>query len=421
MNMPIRILHQRNLDVAIIGAGPYGLSIAAHLRAQKVHFRIFGRPMHNWLAHMPKGMLLKSDGFASNLSDPDGEFTLKYFCTENRIDYGDTGIPVRLETFVAYGLAFQERMVPELEQKAVVALDRSSDGFLLRLDDGEIVAVGRVVIAVGLTHFAYVPASLAPLPPEFLSHSSDHHNFEAFRGSSVTVIGGGASALDFAGLLSETGVAVQLVARQKSLKFHSASPIDKPRSRWQRLRRPQSGIGPGLRARFFTDAPLVFHYLPESVRLPIVRKFLGPAGGWFAKAKVVGRVPLLLGYAPEHAEVRRGRVHIHLLATDGSARVIVTDHIVAGTGYRVDVRRLTFLNSQIRLQIRSAEHTPILSSNFESSVPGLHFVGPTAANSFGPMMRFAFGADFSARRFTASLTKGLSRQRTSCSVARVAT
>jgi hypothetical protein len=214
---------------------------------------------------------------------------------------------------------------------------------------------------------------------------------------------------------------VQLVARQKSLKFHSASPTDKPRSRWQRLRHPQSGIGPGLRARFFTDAPQAFHYLPESVRLLIVREFLGPAGGWFVKAKVVGRVPLLLGYTPKHAEVRRSKVHIHLRATDGSERVVVTDHIVAGTGYRVDVRRLTFLNAQIRSQIKSAEHTPILSSNFESSVPGLHFVGPAAANSFGPVMRFAFGADFSARRFTASLTKRLSRQCTSCPIARVAT
>ena len=84
------------LNTAIIGAGPYGLSIAAHLRSRGITFRIFGRPMDSWRAHMPKGMLLKSDGFASNISDPDDQFTLGRFCAEQGIDYSDTGIPVGL-------------------------------------------------------------------------------------------------------------------------------------------------------------------------------------------------------------------------------------------------------------------------------------------------------------------------------------
>src|ERR1700726_3219033 len=127
------------LEIAIIGAGPYGLSVAAHLRGLGVPFRIFGRPMDSWVAHMPKGMMLKSDGFASDIYDPEGDFTLKHFCSERGIEYSDTGVPVRLETFAAYGLAFWERMVPELEDKLVVGLDRLPDGFVLRLDDGEMV------------------------------------------------------------------------------------------------------------------------------------------------------------------------------------------------------------------------------------------------------------------------------------------
>ena len=166
------------VEIAIIGAGPYGLSIAAHFRRQGIPFRIFGRLMDSWLEHMPKGMLLKSDGFASNVYDPDGEFTLKKFCAEERIAYSDTGLPIRLETFAAYGLAFRERMVPELEDRMVVNLDRSPDGFLLQLDNGEFVKTRRVVLAVGITHFEHIPENLAHLPAEFLSHSARHRDLE---------------------------------------------------------------------------------------------------------------------------------------------------------------------------------------------------------------------------------------------------
>src|ERR1700677_222637 len=138
------------LETAIIGAGPYGLSIAAHFRARGIPFRIFGRPMDTWLNHMPKGMMLKSDGFASNLYDPASAYTLGQFCAERGIEYGDTGIPVRLETFNCYGLAFQSRMVPELEEKAVVGVEEGgAQGFRLLLEDGETVAAQRVVLAVG--------------------------------------------------------------------------------------------------------------------------------------------------------------------------------------------------------------------------------------------------------------------------------
>src|SRR5579864_2918717 len=121
------------LDTAIIGAGPYGLSVAAHFRRLGIPFRIFGRPMDSWRAHMPKGMLLKSDGFASNIYAPKGGFTLKQFCAERGIKYADDGVPVSRETFTAYGLAFQERLVPELEDKLVTGVEHAPEGFLLEL------------------------------------------------------------------------------------------------------------------------------------------------------------------------------------------------------------------------------------------------------------------------------------------------
>ena len=110
--------------VAIIGAGPYGLSIAAHLRANSIDFRIFGSPMHSWRMRMPAGMFLKSEGFASSLQDPAGRFTLERFCAERGVRYAAKNVPVSLETFTEYGLAFQHQIVPNLEEKAVVGLDR---------------------------------------------------------------------------------------------------------------------------------------------------------------------------------------------------------------------------------------------------------------------------------------------------------
>jgi len=408
------------LSTAIIGAGPYGLSVAAHFRRSGIPFRIFGRSMDSWLAHMPKGMMLKSDGFASNIYDPENSFTLEQFCAERGIEYADTGIPVRLETFAAYGLAFRDRIVPELEDKLIVSVERLADGFRLQLDDGEMLMARRVVLAVGITHFEHVPANLAHLSPEFLSHSALHRDLERFQGRRVVVIGGGSSATDLAGLLHETGADVQLVARKTSLKFHSG-PLDKPRSWWQQVRHPSSGLGPGLRTRFFADAPMLFHHLPEHIRLEAVRRSLGPSGGWFTKDKVIGRVPLLLGQTPLAAEVRDGRVCLRLRAIDGAEREIVTEHIIAATGYRVDLDRLKFLSSEIRSRLKTVQGSPMLSSSFESSVPGIYFVGVAAANSFGPVMRFAFGAGFAARRLTQTIAKELARSPVSAPVAKVAT
>ena len=407
------------LNTGIIGAGPYGLSVAAHLRRRGIPFRIFGRPMDSWLNHMPKGMMLKSDGFASNIYDPDEEFTLGKFCAERGIEYSDAGLPVSLETFAAYGQAFRERMLPELEEKQVVSLDRAPEGFVLGLDNGETVTARRVVLAVGITHFEYVPSNLASLPPEFLSHSFRHADPAAFKGRNVVVIGGGASAIDLAALLHEAGAEVQLVARHPELKFHSM-PTGKPRSRWQQIRHPKSGLGPGLRSRFFSDFPMLFHHLPEGLRIELVEKTLGPSAGWFVKEKME-RVPCLLGYTLERAEVEDGKVRLHLRAANGTEREVRTEHIIAATGYKVDLERLKFLSPDIRSRVRTVKGSPVLSSSFESSVPGIYFVGIAAANSFGPVMRFAFGAGFAARRLTQTMAKALAQSPASAPVASVAT
>ena len=406
------------LDVAIVGAGPYGLSIAAHLQAQGIHFGIFGPPMEVWRQHMPQGMLLKSDGFASNLSDPEGSFTLKQFFQVRGLAYDDTRTPVPLETFVEYGLAFQERLVPHLDSRRVARIERAAGAFQIQLEDGARFEARRVVMAVGISHFAYVPGLLSHLPKDLLTHSSDHHDCSVFRGKKVTIIGAGASAVDMAALMHESGVDVTLLARASKIRFHDG-PGSGRRSIWQRLRNPSSGLGPGWKSRIYTDAPGMFRHLPVNVRLRIVKDHLGPAPGWPMKARVQGKVPMLLGYSIAQAIASNGGVRLSLRSEDGSFHEHETEHVIAATGYKPDLRRLEFLDVAIRNEVRSLTNAPTLSADFQSSVPGLYFVGIAAANDFGPMMRFAYGSDYTARRVASHLKKTIARETSKSAAKRV--
>ena len=119
------------------------------------------------------------------------------------------------------------------------------------------------------------------------------------------------------------------------------------------------------------------------------------------------RAPLLLGYSTQGAAIKNGRVRLNLQAADGTQREVLTEHVIAATGYRVDMERLRFLSADLRSKVRTVNGAPVLSSAFESSVPGLYFIGVAAANSFGPVMRFAFGAGFAARTLTRTILKSL--------------
>jgi thioredoxin reductase len=391
-----------NLDAVIIGAGPYGLSIAAHLRDKDVEHRLVGDPMQFWLGHMPKGMLLKSDGFASTLYDPKAAFTLRQYCKEHNLEYADLGTPVRVEDFCSYGLAFQKRFAANLENKKVTSLERTADEFTISLSDGESFAARRVVIATGLSHFEHIPTQLTSLPHDLLSHSSAHVHLDRFKGRDVTVIGGGASATELATLLHEAGSNVRVVARRPSIELHTRMEL--PRPLGQTIRQPLSTIGPGWRNRFFADLPLLFHNLPKPVQHRLVKGFLGPAGGWFLRGRFE-RVPLLAGRQIKGAEASGDRAIIRLKSLNGEEQRIETEHVIAATGYRADIRRLPFLSAGVISQLRLFNGVPELSSHFESTIPGLFFVGPAAVDSFGPVLRFACGANFTANRLSNYLAR----------------
>ena len=395
---------------AIIGAGPYGLSLAAHLGGAKIPYRIFGQPMRTWSEHMPAGMCLKSEGFASNLSDPAGALTLERYCSDRALPYAHVGSPVPLQTFIEYGRTFQARFVPMLVQQDVVSLARSGERYLLRLQNGEQFNCRRVVVAVGISHFAFVPDTLSHLPPDRATHSSAHHSLERFRNRTIAVIGAGASAVDIAVLAQQAGATVHLVTRRAGIDFHDP-PAPGPRPLSSRLRRPLTGLGPSWISWFSTQLPLAFHALPERVRQHVVRTHLGPAACWFTRDTFEQNVTVHARSRVSGAVAAGEGVTLTLTDAAGGATELPVDHVIAATGYRPDIARLPFLEPSLAAAVATSAGSPVLSRHFESSATGLYFVGLAAADSFGPMLRFAFGADYTARRLSRHLAKAAPAER----------
>jgi thioredoxin reductase len=387
----------------IVGSGPYGLSLAAQLAPLNVEHRIFGLCMETWDKHMPPNMLLKSEGFASDLYAPGVGYPLRQFCRERDIPYEDTGVPVHRRVFVEYGREFQRRLVPRLEQTMIKRLSQVPGGFELQTSDGQTLQTRRVVLAVGITHFPYVPPLLRELPMEAVSHSYDHGDFSKFQGKRVLIIGAGASAVDVAIDLKAAGARPELMARSLRILFHSPS---KAQRNWaERLRNPRSTIGLGWRSKLAVDFPLIFHTLPERVRHRTVARHLGPAPGWFARADFEGKIPAHLGCQLEEVKQSGNQLCVLYRDSAGACREIETDHVIAATGYRPVLGALSFLDEDLAAKMKSAGETPKLDRNFTSSVPGLYMIGLASANSFGPVCRFACGAEFTTKRLARHLAR----------------
>jgi len=390
-------------DVVVIGAGPYGLSIAAHLAGRNIRHRIFGKAMETWATQMPRGMQLKSEGSATGLYDPARRLTFERYCRDRNLPYADLGVPPRLKDFVDYGREFQRVVVPHLEEVMVESLEYDGSRYQLRLAGGARCSAGAVVVAAGISHFAALPKALSDLPRGLVTHTSQHHDLGTFKGRKVAVIGAGASAADVAGLLHEAGAEAHLIARGSLIPFHTKMRL--PRPLHDQLRNPLSKIGPGWRSVFFTKFPHLFRLLPETRRLRIVRTYLGPAPGYFMRDRVIGKLPVHCGLQVMQAKPNAGGVLLTLVNESGEKREFQADHVVCGTGYRSELARLPFLDETLLSRINAVEGTPILSANFESSMPGLYFVGAIAANTFGPVLRFACGAEFAAPRVARHLSR----------------
>jgi thioredoxin reductase len=375
-------------EVLIVGAGPYGLASGAHLKSRGIDVRVFGRPMDFWANKMPAGMLLRSPRPASNIADPGNAFTLDDFEASRGIP---SRAPVPLETFVEYGRWFQQQLLPELDQREVARIDAADGGFVSTLDDGSRIRSRRVVIAAGIAPFMRIPEEFTSLPGDLLTHCYSGFDVGGFSGRKVTVIGAGQSALESAALLHESGADVELIAAIKELRWigmhprlHKLGPISS-------MLYSKHDVGPAGISRLVA-APNLVRRIPMPARDRIRTRAVRPAGSNWLPARL-REVTIRTGRMVR--QVRSVGSQAHLTLDDGT--VSRTDHVLLGTGYSVDIARFDFLPPQLLQRVKMLGGYPVLRSGFQSSVAGLHFVGATAARTFGPLLYFVTGSEFASQ------------------------
>lgn len=374
-------------DVAVLGAGPYGLAVASALGEVGVEHRVIGDPMSFW-REMPEGMLLRSNWTATSIADYRGPVSLDAYLAATGERFGK---PVPLERFIAYGEWVQTKVAPDADRRVVSRIERDGDGFAVHFDEGDPLRAGRVVVAAGIAPFARRPPQFAGLPPELATHSSEHRDLSRFKGERVLVVGGGQSALESAALLHENGADVEVLVRRDHLIWLHGGKYQRRLGRAKVLFYAPTDVGP-LGLSRVVAAPELFRRLPRSVQTPAARRAIRPAGAeWLVER--LRDVPIRLGFEVRQAERDGDRIRV-VSATGDSA---TGDHLVYGTGYRVDIARYPFLSADLARAISTVDGYPVLRAGLESSVPGLHFAGAPAAWSFGPIMRFVSGGWFASR------------------------
>jgi len=380
-------------QVAVIGAGPYGLAAGAHLHAAGISTCVFGEPMGFWRRHMPEGMKLRhATGIAEQPSS-----TLESFLDTHGIAERD---PLPIEDFLAYAEWFQHQAVPQVDRRKVLRIGKSGNGFALRLEDGSAVEADRVVVALGLKNQEYRPPEFAGLPQTLVSHSCEHASLARFRGSRVAVIGRGQSACESAVLLGEAGAQAEIVCRGPIHWIGSETPGHESGLKWRlhQLLTPKFVIGP-FPLNWFATFPGLLRRAPYGLRGRIAARCLRPAATAWLRPRA-GSVRVRAGCSVVAAEPKGTGVSLQL--SDGHA--VFVDHVLLATGYRVDIDRYDILTSKLAERVERVGGYPVLNAGFESSVPGLHFVGACAAGSFGPMLRFVVGTGYAARALADAVT-----------------
>jgi FAD-dependent urate hydroxylase len=392
-------------DVAILGAGPYGMSVAAHLCQSKwIDLRVLGEPMSFWERHMPAGMLLRSPRVASHISDPQGQLTLDSYEKASAARFAgkvpptiteefiarDMAKEIPLQDFVKYGHWFLRQARLPIDPRIVSRIEPASKGFRLFLEDGKSLHAGKVIVAGGIAPFSRIPKPFANLPPGLASHTSHHSDLNEFRDKEVLVIGGGQSALESAALLNEAEAHVEVLVRDSVVRWLGV------KRRWMHgktfgwmLYGPADVGPPGVSV--LVQRPNLYRRLPRAIQDWWGPRSIRPAASYWVKARTAD-VSIRTGRFVVRARPEGERVRVEL--NDGSEGAF--DHVLLGTGYQVDITRYPFLSAEILEKIERVDGFPVLNEGFESSMHGLHFVGAPAAWSFGPLMRFVAGTEFAS-------------------------
>lgn len=377
----------RSTDLLVVGAGPFGLALAAEAGHHGVRYLQVGRPMAFWRDHMPAGMLLRS---ASDWHlDPHGRATIEAFLAERGMVPADAD-PLSRELYLDYCAWFAREKSIEADPQHVVRLDPAGDGFLATLEDGSVVAARAVVLALGMGPHRMVPAELAALlPAGRWQHTCDAVDLTGARGRRYLLVGGRQSAFEWAALLAEAGArSVDVVHRHPSPAFAAADWT------WVTPVVEQLARDPGW-----------FHRLPAAEQ-----------DGYRARLWSEGRLkvePWLAARLPaDVVRVRPGRSLVSATVDDqGAVEVLLddgepvtVDEVLLATGYRAHVDDLHLLSGGTLPPLAHHDGVPDLDDTFQTSVPGLFVTSLPATSHFGPFFGFTIAARMSASVITLAVS-----------------
>jgi cation diffusion facilitator CzcD-associated flavoprotein CzcO len=405
-------------DVVIIGAGPYGLSMAAHLAHHPLKVAMFGKPMGFWRYSVHPEITLRSHWSATALSDPERNYEFShYFATHDQQE--TTASSVSQPLFIRYGLWFQQQLKLETDETQIVGVERSSEGFIVTLEDHRRLLSTVVIMANGLSAYSYIPPEYSSLPPELMVHSSQHTDYQQYAQKEIAIIGGGPSAVETAVIIQKSGAKVHLITRRP---IRWSPPIEEDtsniplpgsplseRTLWQRMRYPDARLSPGWFNWWIENHPYMFHSLPRKLKDKLLKEKGGyrPANNYNLKVSLANKADIHESCTVREVSVIDERKRVQLTLSDGT--VIRCDYVLLGTGYRIDLQKINFLAPDIVAQIKTYQDSPILTRHFESTVPGLYFTGLASVASFGPLFRFVTGTDATARNIIPAIVRKVSQ------------
>jgi len=367
-------------DLLIIGAGPFGLAVAAQASHLGIEHVVVGKPMEFWRKNMPAGMYLRSA--CDWHLDPAGVHTIDNFLAERGQIARDVE-PLSLEFYLSYVEWFQKQKKITSLPLHVERLDVSNSGFIATTMDRDTIKARNVVIAPGFTHFANIPAELrSRLPPGRFVHTCDFVDFSTARNKRYLIIGGRQSAFEWAALLIEAGAsAVYISHRHDSPAFAAAD--------WSWVNPLVDAIG---------DNPNWFRRLSQAEKDDVNHRLWAEG-----RLKVEPWLEARLDNDRVHVRPRTEVVECiennrEVNVTLSNGETITCDQIVLATGYKVDITRLPLLSAgNILDQLETINGFPVLDDHFQTSIKGLFITSMPAAQDFGPFFAFTISVRVSAK------------------------
>jgi FAD-dependent urate hydroxylase len=390
-------------EVIVIGAGPYGLSTAAHLQNSGVPAYVIGEALSFWKQHMPKKMLLRSRTEASNIHSPQEHHSIEAY---QRFIGRKIAEPVPVEDFIAYGEWLQKQVAPNLDTRKVRKVSPNGSGFVVAMEDGESFHAKSVVLTLGIGLFSQRPEQFAGISREVAPHTSDLRDLTQFRGKRVAVLGKGQSALEYAALLHENGSEVQVITRAPALIFR---PFAWKKHIFRVLTSgpllplsyriiPPTDLGDVRTARKMAD-PEKFRKQTSEMQEKLIGACTRPIGAYWLEPRLKG-VTIKTQLSVTGAEQLGAKLKLDF--SDGTTDQV--DAVVLATGYKIDISKYDMLDRGLLQGIQqTADGYPVLTTGLQTTVQGLYMAGVVAEKTLGPTLRFVTGTSNAGPRVAAAI------------------